>query len=100
MGVESQAERLSMLADWDVASIGTASFPCTYDEPFADDLGALGQAPTFDTDRQTWLDAGGALDVTVSVVSGTAGDRGSFVAREVRVVEDGAMVRVRLERVT
>lgn len=98
MIVETQADRLSMLGDWDSLTIGTGTpVPCVYDEPFAEEPGALGNAPELEVDRQSWYDAGGAVGVTLTVNSGTAGPRGPFVAREVRITEDGAMLRVRLE---
>ena len=97
MTIETQAERLAMLADWDTASIAGTSFACVYDEPFSDELGGIGFTPTIDTDRATWIAAGGALGVTVTVTSSTAGAIGDLIAREVRVLADGAMVRVRLE---
>jgi len=86
-----------MLADWDSASIAGVSFPCVADEPFGEDVGVLGVAPEIETDRLTWLSSGGGLGVTVVVDSSTDGLSGTFVAREVRILEDGAMVRVRLE---
>ena len=98
MAVESQADRLAMLSDWDSVLVGGEAVPCVYDEPFAEDGGALGQAPELETDRAAWLAAGGATGVTVTVTSSTAGAVGDFVVREVRTLEDGAMIRARLER--
>lgn len=86
-----------MLADWDSASIGGVSFPCVADEPFGEALGSLGTAPEIETDRLTWLSSGGQIGATVVVDSSTDGLSGTFIAREVRILEDGAMVRVRLE---
>ena len=97
--VETQADRLRMLAVWgDTFAIGSGDpVACVYDEPFGEEAGMVGRSPQIETDLQAWIDAGGAVGVTVTIVSGRRGALGDMVAREQRVLEDGGMMRVRLE---